>query len=116
MLEISEKWIESIFYKKGETLSFIQARDKAILFLDYIQTTKADLFDCWFGLADNWDMNIWVDDIWVDDGWINNEKNTKVFDKEIINITLYSVDENNETDYNNFYRIMTNGKLVEKGV
>lgn len=52
-------FIEKVFYKKGETLTFEEAKQKALLFLDYIRTTNETLEDYWYGISDNWDLNIW---------------------------------------------------------
>lgn len=86
--------ITKLFYEKGKLLTFEEAKEKALLFFEYMKLTDEDLCDYWYGLADNWDVNIWLD---VDDEDYEDE-NEKFF-----NVTLYEVVDGNTTD--NFTRI-----------
>lgn len=87
--------VEKAFYEKGKLLSFADAKKKALLFLQFIKLTNEDLCDYWFGLCDNWDLNIWLD---VDD------KDYKDEDDRFLNVTLYKVKNGNTTDW--FRRIL----------
>lgn len=77
--------IEKVFYEKGKTLTFAEAKEKALLFFEYIQLTDEDLSDYWFGLSDNWDMNIWHDEL-----------------MDNFSIDLYCVSEDGCTYYDSF--------------
>jgi len=86
-------------------LTLQEATSQALLFLDYISMSEADLFDYWYGLADNWDLNIWISD--------DDELLDIADDKEIVNVALYPVKtETNDTDYNRIYHVMKRGKDV----
>jgi len=81
--------IEKVFYEPGVILTFDQAKEKALLFLDYIKMTDEDLVDYWFGLADNWDLNIWID---VDDDTYTDEN-----EEDFMSLTLYKVENGHTT-------------------
>jgi hypothetical protein len=81
--------IEKLFYEKGALPSFEEIREKALLFIDYAKLTNEDLYDYWFGIADNWDLNIYI---WEED---TGEEN--------LYATLHKVVDGVTT--NEFYRI-----------
>jgi hypothetical protein len=60
--------IEKTFYKKGVELSFEEATAKSLLFLEYVNMTRewqedeGYFCDYWYGIADNWDLNIFYPD------------------------------------------------------
>lgn len=87
--------LEKIFTQKKTTLSFDEAVAKSLLFLGGLRTTEEDLVDYWFGIADNWDLNIWLD---VDDKDYKDEDEEKY-----LRATLYLVKNGQITQ--EFYRI-----------
>lgn len=89
--------IEKAFYTTGTLLSLSEVKAKALLFLDYIKLTSEDLSDYWYGIAENWDLNIWMPD----------DKTNEIA------MSLYRV-ENGETEYEYPIRIypLTDNSLV----
>lgn len=106
---MKEELVEKVFYKKGQILTLKEATEQALLFFSYIKLTEADLFDYWYGLADNWDLNIWI--------WDDDEMLDIADDEEIVNVSLFPVNTGtNETIYKSgtSYRVIRHGHNVTK--
>lgn len=81
-----------------ETLSFEDAKRKAFWFLGMYLMQDGPDDDYWYGLADNWDLNIWWDE-----------------ELGIYMATLYPVIDG-ETDYSTFYPMYSDLGGQIKGV
>lgn len=85
--------LKNVFYQKGESLTLEKAKIKAINFYKYIIGNSQNIFyeldDYWYGIAENWDLNIFKED--------------KDDEKHIL--TLYPVTKKGGTNYNIFYRV-----------
>lgn len=63
------KHIEKAFYKKGYRPDFEEAKEHALYFFEYVKMTPewekddcAYFKDYWYGICDNWDLNIFMPD------------------------------------------------------
>jgi hypothetical protein len=76
-----------VFYEPGKLLTLNEAKSKAQLFYDYAKNIcKVNFYgDYWFGIADNYDLNIWCDD-----------------DSEVYQLTLYEVINGKTNTSDNF--------------
>ncbi|MCK9544902.1 MAG: hypothetical protein M0R03_23045 [Novosphingobium sp.] len=84
--KIGVKTVEKIFYEKGTFLTELEAIEKAKLMYKFLKEMDVDLTDYFFGLAENYDLNIWSDN-------------------GVTGVVLYAV-TNNETDYNAIIRVI----------
>lgn len=81
--------IEDTIYIKGKYLTEQEAKDNATKMYRALLKEKQYLQDYWYGLAENYDLNIWYED--------------ELF--QIVHVDLYLV-TNEETDYDHPIKVL----------